>query len=353
MFSLDAALLMAAYAELAADEGVRGDSLEIGVHRGLSAILTAALRADGGCFVAIDLFQELQHLNVSRSGLGDQEEFLLHMTAFYGDTQFLRVIAAPSSTLTPDDLGKTYSFCHIDGGHSPEETYGDLKLCSDILLPGGVLVIDDYFNPYFPGVCEGAVEFMLKHPHRLIPLAIGFNKVVFQAAGLRNLNEPFSRRFPRFEHAMASLWQEPVFVFGSGLTPFVDFERSIPGRIVARDDVRLQVVLEPQANAIKALARQIVQVPVLVRNTSEIPLTTPIFLSYHLLSRTGDTLAHDNSRFHFREPLCHGEQTTIALAVACPTSAGEYELEIDLVWEGVCWFKERGNHAPRVPLTVT
>ena len=180
MFSLDAALLMAAYAQLAAEEGVRRDTLEIGVHHGLSAILVAALRGSEARFVAIDLFEDQQGLNVSRSGAGNKSRFIGNMARFFGDDLgFLRPIAAPSSTVSALDLGHSYSFCHIDGGHSPEETYGDLLLCSTVGLPGAIIVLDDYFNPSYPGVSEGAIRFMMEHRTELTPLAVGFNKVVF------------------------------------------------------------------------------------------------------------------------------------------------------------------------------
>src|SRR5256886_11736729 len=56
------------------------------------------------------------------------------------DAPFLNVIARPSSEVTPLDLspdgGKHFSFCHIDGGHSRQETCGDLRLCNSVLMEG-------------------------------------------------------------------------------------------------------------------------------------------------------------------------------------------------------------------------
>ena len=49
-FSPDACLIFMAYHQLLADEGLAGDVLEIGVHHGLSAIGTAALRGEGRRF---------------------------------------------------------------------------------------------------------------------------------------------------------------------------------------------------------------------------------------------------------------------------------------------------------------
>ena len=109
----------------------------------------------------------------------------------------MRCIAAPSNTLDSADLGDGFSFCHIDGGHTARETYEDLDLCSRILLPGGLLALDDYFNPAFPGVCEGAIKFWLAHEGALTPVAVGFNKVLFQKTPAPlDLNAEFDAAIP-------------------------------------------------------------------------------------------------------------------------------------------------------------
>jgi hypothetical protein len=46
MFSFEAALLIMAYAQLAADHYARADTLEIGVHHGLSAVAVACMRGE-------------------------------------------------------------------------------------------------------------------------------------------------------------------------------------------------------------------------------------------------------------------------------------------------------------------
>src|SRR4051812_159429 len=83
MFSPDAALMFMAYSQLIAEAGIHGDVLEIGVHHGLSAIAVAALRSPKHRFVAIDLFDHLQSMNSSRSGLGSQSEFVRNLSRFY------------------------------------------------------------------------------------------------------------------------------------------------------------------------------------------------------------------------------------------------------------------------------
>src|SRR5215216_3176909 len=78
-FTFDAALMFMAYNQLISAEGISGDVLEIGVHHGLSAIAVGALVGPKGGFVAVDLFEELQDHNWSRSGAGNREVFLRNM----------------------------------------------------------------------------------------------------------------------------------------------------------------------------------------------------------------------------------------------------------------------------------
>ncbi len=356
MFSLDAALLMAAWNQLTNEAGIAGDTLEIGVHHGLSAILVAGLRKPGGRFVAVDLFESLQRENLSRSGSGDRAKFSANMRRFYADDGFVDVFACASSRLSAKKLGRRFSFCHIDGGHSAEETFSDLALCAEVALPGALVVLDDYFNCNFPGVCEGAVKFSLQHPGVLIPLATGFNKVIFQRAGAANrLQNDFEARFGFLPHIRVVLWGRPALLFGSSITSFFDLEQSSFERLVRSQEARITAALNVEMDEYRGAPGKTVHIPVTVRNTSSMPFafgSTPIGLSYHLLSCSGEVLIHDNPRNYFYDPLRPGETRTVPVPVSCPAKRGDYQVEFDLVWEGICWFKENGNIAPVARLVV-
>jgi SAM-dependent methyltransferase len=111
----------------------------------------------------------------------------------------------------------------------------DLKFASDILMPGGLLALDDYFNPQHSGVSEGAIEFRRRHDGVLRPLAIGYNKVLFQKQpARRDLNDNFSRAFPAVERMPAAhLWDTPVYLFGQPMAKYFDLNASRPERLVA------------------------------------------------------------------------------------------------------------------------
>jgi len=355
-FSPDAAIMFMAYNELIAGAGIGGDVLEIGVHHGLSTIALAAMRAPGATLVAVDLFEQLQEHNVSASGSGSRAHFERNMSTFFGDTSFVRCIAAASSTLGPGDLGNRFSFCHIDGGHTAGETYQDLELCSQVLLPGGLVALDDYFNPAYPGVCEGAIKFWLTHQSVLTPVAVGFNKVLFQRSPVPfDLNVEFRRRFAYVARNAATLWETPVLAFSS-FAAFIDARASSPHRLVADDFFRMNAELTLPVAEISARRGGTIRVPVRVINRSSIPFVaggeSPFGLSYHLRSEDGRDVRFDNRRSYFSEPLAPDEERTVDLAVEVPEMEGRYTVEADIVWEGITWLKDRGLDTPSLWLLV-
>ena len=355
-FTFDAALMFMTYNQLTRDQGISGDVLEIGVHHGLSAIAVASLAGPGRQFVAVDLFDEMQDLNQSRSGAGHRATFLQNMERFFDDLGFLSLFAGSSSHLKAEELGSQFSFCHIDGGHTPEETYQDLDLCSRILMPGGLVALDDYFNPAFPGVCEGAVRFHLEQGEKLQPIAIGFNKVLFQKLpAVADLNQAFASAFERIPKHESIFWGKPVNYFTSSLQPLIDFPNSTEHSLVLKDQPDVLASFTPQTSKLEAKPGQELKLPITVENRSDaaFPHGKATFgVSYHLLSDTGEVLKFDNPRSYFEAPLAPGSSLDTELTIKAPLEPGSYLLEIDLVWESMWWLKEKGNPTGTVELIV-
>jgi len=348
----DAALMFMAYNQIIGAQGIAGDVLEIGVYHGKSAITVAALRGSQGRFFAVDLFDDLQSGTAVNEGIGMKAAFLHNVGRFFPKVDFMNVISTSSADLTPEELGRNFSFCHIDGDHRAGPTYKDVALCCEVLRPGGLLAMDDYFNPLFPGVVEGAVRFGLDHPGALIPLAIGFNKALFQRGPVDfNANGAFAEVFPYIPRHVTELWEQPAFLFLSGLVDFVDIPRSTPRKFVPRAELQLQASIEPQLATLHTSPGQPTNLPVRVVNQSSVSFAWGISLSYHLY--TDDALVQwENGRCIFDPPLPPGEEQVVNLGVQAPTSPGRYLVELDLVWEGISWFKEKGNRTATVELAV-
>jgi len=355
-FTLDAALMFIAYNQLLNAQDIQGDILEIGVHHGRSAIVVGSFAASGRKFVAVDLFDKLQDLNSSGSGSGNQEEFFRYMSEFFEDLSFIHPIEGESSSVSVEALGNEFSFCHIDGGHSPEETYNDLSLCCRLLVPGGLLALDDYFNPAFPGVSEGAVQFKLDQGVQLKPIAIGFNKVLFQKNGSdSDLEAEFEATFATFPHERSVLWGHEVNHFTTRLTSFINLAESTPQLLVPSQEGWIQALIEPEVERLESAPGETIKAHVKVTNKSNeaLPFGEGVFgLSYHLLTTEGTMVKYDNTRSYLMSALQPGESSVVELAVKAPTIPGTFVIELDLVWEGMQWFKENGNPTAKVELIV-
>jgi SAM-dependent methyltransferase len=82
----------------------------------------------------------------------------------------------------------------------------------------------------------------------------------------------------------------------------------------------------------------------------------PVLASFHLLRRDGDIAAlaaFDNERTPLAGYLPPGAAQLLRLRVQAPPAPGRYELALDLVHEGRCWFSERGGGTHTIGLTVS
>ena len=139
--------------------GIHGDLLEIGCYHGRSAaVLAMHLQADERLFLA--------------------DAFDLPLDDPYGDTptpeQVWQNLANAVPNLPRDRISiqRAYSndvqlppnarvrFAHVDGGHDAATVRADLAFCARYLMPGGVMAIDDYAHPQYPGVTEAVNEFL-------------------------------------------------------------------------------------------------------------------------------------------------------------------------------------------------
>lgn len=354
---MDAALLFFAYAQLTAWEGVRrGHVLEIGVAQGLSLIAVGALRGAKGRVVAVDTFGRDQRDVVRSGGMsGDEQKLRTNLARHLGAGFELQVIAGDSQSLHAAHLGDGFSFCHIDGGHSAEETHHDIALAAEISLPGGLVAVDDHFNPSFPGVSEGSIRFLTERPGTLVPLAIGANKILYQRApATERLNARFTERYGAVPTTRAVFAGVEVLLFGSGIEPYVDLAASTVERLSPRETV-LRVGLAPERRDLDAGPGQAASLEVLVRNEGNVPLAwsdSPFGLSYHVLRPDGSAERYDNVRVWFTPALAEGQERVMSLSIVAPDEPGDYLVEIDVVWEGRCWLRERGSKPARIDLHV-
>lgn len=351
-FSLDAYMMMCLYHQLALPPG---DVLEIGVFQGLSAIGVAALRGPNRRFFAIDSFRAAI-LNYEPSEI--RERFLKHMREFHNALDFMTLLEVRSNTLAPETFPTRFSLCHLDGDHTVEGVLHDLELSFAVLEDGGLLVMDDYYNPMFPGVSEALNRYQLAHPYHFRPLAYGIGKLILQKGPIAaEVNSLVREHFPRIVETFVPMWGHPVRIYPNGLGMLFDLEHSTPHNLVMNPapDVRADIQAE-QATVRTARGEKFW---LFVRVTNHCPFAfqggawAPIKLSYHLCARCGEMLQFENPRSSLNRVIEPEQTVTISLMACAPETAGAFELVIDLLWEGITWFQDRGNRAARVRLDVT
>jgi len=131
----------------------------------------------GRC-VAIDLFED-QTLNIDGSGNGDKEIFAGHVRKWAIAPERVSILSSDSINLNPNALGiNTFGIISIDGGHTRNHTFNDLRIAQELLMPNGIIVLDDITNQDWCGVVTGALDFFNSPiSTRVSPIAIGFNKL--------------------------------------------------------------------------------------------------------------------------------------------------------------------------------
>jgi len=162
--------------------GVRGGLAEIGVHHGRYFIALRLLARPGERSLALDIFED-QHLNVDRSGEGSRERLTANLTRHSGSLDGVEILKADSLTVRPEHvlqrLGGPVRIFSVDGSHTAIHTESDIRLAAAVLAPGGVVIVDDIFNPEWPGVLAGVEAFFHgKDCQGLVPIIATDNKLI-------------------------------------------------------------------------------------------------------------------------------------------------------------------------------
>lgn len=145
--------------------GEPGDLLELGVFMGKSAIFLGHHLRDGDRFTVCDLFESdapdaANNAETSRSYRTlTREAFERNYLSFH-DT-LPRVLHGPSSIVPGEVEPRSCRFVHIDASHLYEHVRGDIVAARDILLPGGIVVLDDFRSEHTPGVALATWEAVL------------------------------------------------------------------------------------------------------------------------------------------------------------------------------------------------
>jgi hypothetical protein len=65
----------------------------------------------------------------------------------------------------------------VDGGHTREHAYSDLLAAQELLAPGGIVLLDDFFQQNWPEVTEGVARYFATATVKLAPVCIAGSKL--------------------------------------------------------------------------------------------------------------------------------------------------------------------------------
>ncbi len=160
-----------------------GSNYEIGVHHGKLLLGLHNLNPTVST-VGMDLF-DLQRLNFDKSGCGNRIVTEKNIAQYAANPHKIDLLEVDSLSLNMKriiELENSYGLAQyfsIDGGHSVENTMNDFMIAQELIGIGGVVMVDDYFSPRWPGVHEGVTRCFYSNKSKLVPFSIMYNKVLF------------------------------------------------------------------------------------------------------------------------------------------------------------------------------
>jgi len=323
--------------------GIKGDIFEIGVHYGRSALLLANFIDPMNEVLHLNDIFEDQYLNISRSGHGSYHIFMKNLERVFGKIEFMKIYKTASQFLNVQELENKVRFFHIDGGHSADETLNDLNLALKSTSEFAVIVVDDVFNRYWPGVVEGLMKFLSNHPP-VKPITIGFNKVFL-------VREEALDSYIR--HLGSDTFSDFLVRHGLGAQKQIWMGNDV---IIIESRGMYQCELGSEKEHYELSCGEGYSFPIKLKNLSSVPLETTeykkIYLTYHLLNAQMKTISWDNIRTPFSDSIKPGKVSTIELEIDPLMEKGEFYIEVDCVYENVMWFKDGGSRTLLIGVEV-
>ena len=192
--------------EYQAEIDLQAPIAEIGVYHGKFFIGLAAVSGASAGHHAIDVF-DLQQFNLDGAGKGNLEKFENNLKKCgYEENQY-KIFRTDSMTISRKEIDAVrentdlFSFFSIDGCHMVEHTINDIRIALELTDPRGIILVDDYNNPNWPGVQEGVSKLYFNEAPVFVPLIFTSNKlflchISYQRSYLKYIFEYVSKNFP-------------------------------------------------------------------------------------------------------------------------------------------------------------
>jgi hypothetical protein len=134
--------------------GWRGDLCELGIFQGKSAIALGTMARPDERLLCLDIFHEVPQAtaeaNIHRFCPGLENRLVCIQ-------RDLTSLSTPPVGVEPNSV----RFIHLDAVHDHPSVLNDLRNFVPLLTPEAVVVLDDCFDPDWPGVATAMTEFCL------------------------------------------------------------------------------------------------------------------------------------------------------------------------------------------------
>lgn len=157
LFSAEVAAVLLQYQN---NLGISGHIGEIGVFKGRSFIGLALCTRPPELCLGIDNFSWPANVH---------QIFYENCRKFGVSLERLKTIAGNSQDLSAADIsaqlnGGLMRYLHIDGGHESWVLKHDLEMTIDLMMPAGIICLDDMLHPMYPELPGIVSAFLQAHP---------------------------------------------------------------------------------------------------------------------------------------------------------------------------------------------
>lgn len=162
-----------------------GPVAEIGVFEGkfLIGMVKTFDPARAFAHAAIDVF-DMQQFNLDGAGVGKLAKLDSNMADHGIAPTLVDKVRVDSLTLRAADAANLiarhgkFKLFSVDGCHEVTHTMNDIEFAMQVTDPAGIITVDDYLNPDWPGVLEAVSKMYLLRNFSFVPLVYVGNKLL-------------------------------------------------------------------------------------------------------------------------------------------------------------------------------
>lgn len=193
---------------------------EIGVHHGKYLIALHNLFGGWKRSLGIDLFED-QGKNVDGSGIGSREICQANIDRYAANPHMVELLGRDSLTLNYREVADIarrfdpFSIVSVDGGHSALHLTRDFLFASECVSGSGIIVVDDFFHPHWPGVTEGFYSVVSSRLSPFVPFFMTRKKVFCCSASVQVQYRKVVREYSPQKEVEICGWKVSSLDFGN------------------------------------------------------------------------------------------------------------------------------------------